>query len=102
MSGSRPQSLFRWFFVIALVVGLGSLLGGNEIFAASDAHGDDHGGGHHGVDGATLPLFWACLFRNITIDSVIPVGHGTLLASQLWQIALFGCHIWFPFIEIWS
>ncbi|MBF0244731.1 MAG: sodium:proton antiporter, partial [Planctomycetes bacterium] len=42
--------------------------GHDEATQGAESHGAAHGGGHHGVDGSMLPLFWALPFIGVLLS----------------------------------
>ncbi|MBF0199404.1 MAG: sodium:proton antiporter, partial [Planctomycetes bacterium] len=63
-----------------------------------DAHGSDHGteshddhaGGHHGVEGSTLPLFWAIPFAGILLSiALFPLVMEHFWHQNYGKVALF-------------
>lgn len=91
MFGKKPQSLLSWMLLVSIAVIVGDYAMNGELFAASGGEGhDDHHGGHHGVDGATLPIFWGLPFAGVLLSiALFPIAMEHFWHHNYGKIAAF-------------
>ena len=80
--------------MLLVAFGFLTLLTDSSLFAADVGHAgeghDDHHGGHHGVDGATLPLFWGLPFAGILLSiALFPLVMEHFWHHNYGKVALF-------------
>jgi Na+/H+ antiporter NhaD/arsenite permease-like protein len=66
------------------------IMAGAALWASGDADHGAHGGGHHGVEGATLPLFWGLPFAGILLSiALMPLAMEHFWHHNYGKVGLF-------------